>query len=423
MSSRGAWTRAILPKFYSRNSTVVSLLIALTLLPSTAAAQPRHRIATLLVMPFENRSRVAGAEWLSEACSEVLVQRMASAGLYVVSRNQRVYSFDHAGVPVDVKPSRATIFRVAEQMGADFVVLGSYDVSAEAFQVSAQLLEVKNPKLRPEIKRSGSLADFLSLQTSLAWTLLQEMPNAPQVNEQQFIASAAPIRLEAFENYVRGVVSSSRPQKVRYFKEALRLDPGYGAAALQLGKTYYDGHEYEQAILWLTKVPKDDAAAGEATFLIGMAEYNSGYLDRAAAAFSSLADRVPLTEVYNNIGVVDARRGRRLQAVEYFTKAVEADPSDADYHFNLALALFKSGDSGGAGRQLRDALRLRPADAEAKALSDMVNRGVAAPPVAGISAPAQPRIPIERIKRNYDEASYRQIQLQINNLKQQQRTK
>ena len=99
------------------------------LLASTAVAQARRGIATLLVMPFENRSKVAGAEWLSEACSEVLTQRMGSPALYVVSRNQRVYSFDHAGVPVDVKPSRATIFRVAEQMGADFVVLGGYDVS------------------------------------------------------------------------------------------------------------------------------------------------------------------------------------------------------------------------------------------------------------------------------------------------------
>ena len=141
-----------------------------------------------------------------------------------------------------------------------------------------------------------------------------------------------------------------------------------------------------------------------------------------------LAARVPLTEVYNNIGVVDARRGRRTEAVEYFSKAVAADPSDADYHFNLALALFKSGDNAGAARQLREELQLKPSDSEAKALLDLLNRGVTMASVTSASAsggPAasQPRIPIERIKRNYDEASYRQIEMQINNLKQQQRTK
>jgi len=30
-----------------------------------------------------------------------------------------------------------------------------------------------------------------------------------------------------------------------------------------------------------------------------------------------------------------------------------------------------------------------------------------------------PRIPIERIKRNYDEASYRQVEMQIKNMSQQ----
>jgi hypothetical protein len=105
---------------------------------------------------------------------------------------------------------------------------------------------------------------------------------------------------------------------------------------------------------------------------------------------------------------------------------VAADPSDADYRFNLALALFKTADNPGAARQLREELQLRPSDAEAKSLLEMINRGVTAlssanPGAAGVttSSPAQPRIPIERIKRNYDEASYRQLEMEIDNLNQQ----
>src|SRR5271167_4575320 len=111
--------------------------------------------------------------------------------------------------------------------------------------------------------------------------LLQELPNPPQVSEQQFVKTAAPMRLDAFENYVRGVVSTSRPQKIKYLKEALRLNPGYAAAAFQLGEVYYDGHDYEQAAVWLAKVPKEDPSAGEATFLLAMSEYNRGNLERA----------------------------------------------------------------------------------------------------------------------------------------------
>ncbi len=386
---------------------------------------------TVLVMPFDNHSKVAGADWISEACAEVLSQRMSSAHVYIVSRDDRLFALDHAGVPAAARPSRATIFRVAEQMGADFVVLGSYEVTDSSFQATAQLLDVKGLRLDPVIQTKGPLSGFVDLQTSLAWQLLHEMPNPPQVAQQEFVKAAAPIRLDAFENYVRGVVATGRQQKVHYFKEAVRLNPGYTAAALQLGKTYYDGHDYEQAALWFSKIPKDDPSAGEATFLLGMTEYYRGSLERAYAAFNSLLTRLPLTEVYNNLGVVAARLGRRGVAIEYLLKAVNADPSDADYRFNYALALFKNGDSAGAARQLREELQRRPTDAEAKSLLDMINRGVTAPSNASTAAggtaspsqPSQPRIPIERIKRNYDETSYRQLQMEINNLNQQRSPK
>ena len=384
-----------------------------------------------MVMPFDNHSKGTGLDWISEACPEVLSQRMSSAKLNVVTRDDRIFVFDRAGVPAAVHPSRATVFNVAEQMGADYVVLGSYAVDGNAFQVSAQLLDVKKLRLYPPVQSSGALADFVDLQTSLAWELLRQMPNPPQVARQQFIKTATPIPLNSFENYIRGVTSTSRQLKIRYFKEAIRLNPSYALAELQLGKVYYDNHEYEQAATWLGKIPKDDRSSGEATFLLGMSEYYRGSLDRAYVAFSSLATRLPLTEVYNNLGVVDARRGRRSAAVEYFSKAVTADPKDADYRFNLALALFKNGDSAGAARQLREELQLRPTDVEAKSLLDLINRGVthrlqssasatnsALPPPIG-----QPRIPIERIKRDYDEALYRQLEMEINNLNQQRMTK
>jgi tetratricopeptide (TPR) repeat protein len=341
--------------------------------------------------------------------------------VYVINRDDRVFAFDRAGVPAAVRPSRATTFRVAEQMGADHVVLGSYEVTDSTFQVTAQLLDVRGLKLHPPIQSRGPLADFVDIQTGVAWLLLHEMPNPPQGTQQQFVKTAPPIRLDAFENYVRGVVNTSPQSKIHYFKEALRLNPDYSVAALQLGKVYYNNHEYEQAVVWLSKVPKDDPSFGEATFLLGMSDYYRGNLDRAYSAFNSLASRLPLTEVYNNLGVVDSRRGRHSAAVEMFSKSVTADPNDPDYRFNYALALFKNGNSAEAMRQLREELQQRPTDAEAKSLLDLINRGGSAPAsTTTASMSGQPRVPLERIKRNYDETSYRQLQMEINNLSQQQ---
>ncbi len=379
---------------------------------------------TLMVMPFQNQSTVPGLEWISEAFPEVLSQRMASPRIYVISRDDRSYAFDHSGIPTTVLPSRATIYRVAEQMDADYVVLGSYSYDGTTFAASAQLLDMRKLHLSPTVTSSGPLSNLIDLQTMLAWQLLQQMPSPPPISRDQFLKASSPIRVDAFENYVRGVLATSELQRVHYFRDAIKLNPNYTLAMLQLGKTYYNNHEYESAAGWFTRIPKTDPSAGEANFLLGMSEFYRGNYEKAFAAFSYLSTRLPLTEVYNNLGVVEARRGRRPSAVEYFTKAVTADPNDSDYRFNLAVALYKNGDSAGAARQLHDEVQQRPSDGEAKSLLDTINRGVPPPPAPTPNAPAssnallasnQPRIPMERIKRNYNETSYRELEMEINN--------
>ena len=116
--------------------------------------------------------------------------------------------------------------------------------------------------------------------------------------------------------------------------------------------------------------------------------------------------------------------GRRAASIDHFTKAVTADPSDPDYRFNLAVALYKNGDNAGAAQQLREELQRRPNDGEAKNLLENINRGIYAPTAPALGAQvlgvppgaSQVRVPLERIKRNYDEASYRQLEVEIHNL-------
>ncbi len=403
----------------------IGLIAAICLLGTLASAQTVPGTQTLMVMPFENQSSAPGLEWISESFPEVLSQRLATPRIYIMSRDDRDYAFDHSGVPSTVLPSRATIYRVAEQMDADYVVMGSYTFDGKTFSAKAQLLDMKKLHLYPTVSSSGPLTSLIDLQTALAWQILQQLPTHPNMPREQFMAAFAPIRLDAFENYIRGILATSSQQKVHYFHEAVKLDPNYTLAMLNLGKTYFDSHEYESASAWFARIPKTSTVAGEANFLLGMSEFYRGNFEKSFAAFSFLLTRVPLTEVYNNLGVVEARRGHRTQAVEYFTKAINADPNDADYRFNLAVALYKNGDNAGASRQLKDELQQRPNDTEAKSLQDMISRGVPPPPPVttnpltsgnALLSAGSTHVPMERIKRNYDEASYRQLEMEIHNI-------
>ena len=380
------------------------------------AAQTRSNAVgtaqTIVVLPFENESKAPGLEWISESFPEVLGQRLANAALYVVPRTDRNYAFDRSGIPTNVHLSRATLYRIAEQMDADFVVLGSYTYDGQTFSAVAQVLDMKQLRLSPEMKEAGALVKILETQNALAWDVLRQVrPDAAGARET-FLAGAPTIRLDAFENYIRGVVATDRPQKIKYFREAIRLNPDYVMAILALGRTYFDGRDYEQAVTWLAKVPRENPAAHEASFYLGLAAYYEGDYERADGAFSFLASRLPLTEVYNNLGVVQGRRGKR-SALDYFHKAVDADPSDPDYHFNLAVSLYKAGDPSAAARQLRESLNLKPGDTEAKSLLEAIAVNGSAR-LQGQAA-TNVRVPMERIKRNYDETSLQQLALEIEN--------
>jgi Flp pilus assembly protein TadD len=108
--------------------------------------------------------------------------------------------------------------------------------------------------------------------------------------------------------------------------------------------------------------------------------------------------------------VVTSRRDRK-SAADYFRKAVEDDPSDPDYRFNLALELYRQGDLAGASRQLREARNLAPQDEESESLLETIAAQNSA--TARGVVPASSKAPLARIRTTYDESSFRQLALGI----------
>lgn len=358
---------------------------------------------TLVVIPFENTSPTPGLEWIGESFPESFHEQLNSPLLFVASREERLRAYDRLGIPAGLHPSRATLFRIAEQMDVDYVVLGSYGYDGSQLQVSAQLLDMRASKLVPPVTESGPLSDLVHLESSLAWDLLHAIRGDFSVSKERYLQGLSPAGLDSFENHVRGVLATATEDKIRFFKEATRLNSSDADSWLELGKTYFNERSYEPAINALAQVPASSDMAGEANFYLGLASYYRGDYNRAANAFDFVAARLPLAEVYNNLGVVEARRGRKT-SISYFQKAIANDPTDPDYHFNLGLTFSRFGDNPGAAREFRTALERRPGDPEAKAALD----GLTA--AASTQNTAKPQ---ERIKRNYEEDSFRQMTIQL----------
>jgi len=401
-----------------KRAAVVVFVVSLLFCPSLCAQDAPAAGRTMVVIPFENASPTPGLEWLGESFPETFHEQLNSPVLYVASRDERLRAYDRQSVPAGVHPSRATLYRLAEQMDVDYTVLGSYKYDGARLTAIAQLLDMRAQKLWPAVTESRPLADLGSLQSALAWDLLRLIRTDFPVPKDKYIASVAPVRLDALENYVRGMLATTAEEKVQHYREAARLNPDYAQAWLELGKTYYTQRSYEPAIAALSQVQHSSAVAREANFYLGLAAYSHGDFAKSESAFEFVAARLPLAEVYNNLGVVAARRGQK-KAVDYFERAIQNDPSDADYHFNLGVTLTQAGDRAGAARELHTALDHRPNDAEAKMLLDSLT------PTAGSIVPssATSKAPLERIKRNYEEDAFRQMTTQMGSWAEQQFTR
>ena len=390
---------------------VVSLLYSASLRAQEVhASGPTVIGRTMVVIPFENASPTPGLEWLGESFPETFHQQLNSPVLYVASREERLRAYDRQGIPAGVHASRATLYRLAEQMDVDYAVLGSYSYDGARLTAIAQLLDMRSQKLLPAVTESAPLADLGNLQSALAWELLRLIRADFSVPKDKYIAGVATIRLDALENYVRGMLAATADEKLQHYREAVRLNPDYAQAWLELGKTYCAQRAYEPAIAALSQIPRSSPVASEANFYLGLAAYSHGDFAKSETAFEFVAARLPLAEVYNNLGVVAVRRGQK-KAADYFERAIQNDPSDADYHFNMAATLAQAGDRAGAARELHMALDHRPNDAEAKMLLDSLL------PTAGngsvVPSSAVSKIPVERIKRNYEEDAFRQMTMQM----------
>lgn len=379
-----------------------SVLLVAVCLSGVAVAQTTFSGGkTLIVLPFENASGAPGLTWVAEAFPEILGQRLSSPVLYVLNRDDRMRAYDQIGIPADLHPSRATIYRIAERMGVDYVVLGRYTFDGRTFAATAQLLDMQRQRLSTPVSEAGPLVELIDVQTMLAWDLVRVLRPNLATSKEAFRLQATPVRLDAFENYMLGITAGTPEEKIQKFREAVRLSPGYSQALLQLGRIYYSQRQYEPALLTLQKISRDDPLAREANFFLGLAAYYRGDYGKAKWAFDFLASQLPLTEVYNNLGVVTSRMGEK-SSLSYFQRAVQADPNDADYRFNLAVACFQAGNLTEADRQMLQASRLRPSDNEAKSFLASLQSGA-----------TSTKLPLPRLKRNYDESSFRQVALGI----------
>ena len=342
-----------------------------------------------------------------------------------MSRADRMYALDHLGLPQGFHPSRASSLKLAETLDADSIVVGSYVTDGTGIVAEAQLVDVPHLRMSQPVTSRGEMRDLISVFGSLAWKLARQLDPSFKGSEETFVTAGSGLRLDAFEQYIRGITEPDQTERLRHLNQSVLLSPEFSPAWMALGREDYAGQRYDQAAEAFAKVGGKDADPGdvlEAGFFRGLSLLFSGDYARAQQAFAGVARELPLAEVLSNQGVALARSGK--DGTPLFRQAVAADPGGADYHFNLAISLKRRGGyDAEALTELAQCLRLRPNDGEAQELQKAWTKPDK-PGVAGSETPAthadQPAEnaaakpdPLERIERRFDETAFHQAALML----------
>lgn len=370
--------------------------------------------ATVLVLPFHNNSQYPDLNWVGQSISETLKSEFGDHEEIVFDRDSVKKGLDQLSLRADASFTKATLIRLGQTLDADYICYGSYDASLPAgdtelknssVQVTSRFIDLRKLHEGPNVTEAGKLADLSRLEQHLAWEALKYLQPSQNLSLDQFLAPAKVVPLEAEESYIRGLLSNNKDQQQKWFAQALVLDPHFTSPAFELGTLYLSQRDYRQALRWFGQIPAADRRYPEARFKMGLSAYGVGDFNSAAAYFREVSKAFPMNEVFNNLAAAESQLGSP-GAVDDFKRALDGDPNNPTYLFNLGLALLKNSSFDEAARRLQTVVDRKPNDAEARSL---LVQAKAREPWAAAQKPA----PAERLVSMFDATAFRQLKAMV----------
>ena len=317
-----------------------------------------------LVLPFSVtvEAAVPGGEgaafWLGEAAAILLTDELEARGIPALSRLDRVEAFARLQLPLVTTLTRATMLRVAEMVGATDLVVGEVRLGTR-MTVKARVITVDTARQRQEVVEEGPGTDIYAIFERITARL---MPGTARADRR------AHLPIGAFEQYVKGLVAPTAAAQERFLEQARQQAPSNDRVLLALWEVHSTQGAHDKALAAAEAVSRQAPLDRQARFsaalsLIELRRYNDAF-----ALLQTLHGESPSPVLSNAMGVVQVRRGSTPQTglpSYFFTRAVDEDPENSDYLFNLGYAYARSRDVDAALYWLREEVRFAPADGEA----------------------------------------------------------
>src|SRR5690242_16133447 len=119
---------------------------------------------TVLVLPFANHTKSPDLDWIGESVAESVHDALASQGLLVLDRDDRLEAFRRRSVRPGAELTHATVIKIGQSLDAAQVIYGSFELlpsdkqqSKGSLRMTARILDLKHLRQSPEFTELAAL--------------------------------------------------------------------------------------------------------------------------------------------------------------------------------------------------------------------------------------------------------------------------
>ncbi len=196
---------------------------------------------SIAVLPLINMSNDPEQDYFSDGIAEEIINSLAHVKDLKVASRTSTFQF---------KGKVADLHEIGEKLKVKNILEGSVRKQGNKIRITVQLINIEDGFHLWSERYDRELDDIFAVQDEIALAITQKLKVALQINEKEQITKIYTHNTEAYQLYLKGRYYWNKRNvtgieaSIKYFEEAIAIDPGYALAWAGLSDAYNLLSEY-----------------------------------------------------------------------------------------------------------------------------------------------------------------------------------
>ena len=333
----------------------------------TESEEPTLDPRRIAILPFANLSADPNDKYFADGMTEELISTVSRIGeLSVISRTS----------VMRYKDTMMSIGDIGRELSAGTLLEGSVRKAGNKVRITTQLIDAKNDKHLWANSYDRDLTDIFAVQGDIAEKVAGALKVKLLSKEKEALEQKPTGNPESYSLYLKGRYfwnersKDSVTKAIRYFEEAVRLDPNFALAYSGLADCYL----IQEDRGWASHAEAGPLTKGYAQKAL---ELNNDLAEAHASLGLALKEQWDLIGAEKELKLAIALKpnyataylwyanllgnlGRHEEALEFGRRALELDPHSIAFSQGVAIILLFMGRTQEAMAQFKEATQADP---------------------------------------------------------------